>query len=418
MEGEDKYYDNHTMYLFTSGATEKQLNESFREAMCTLEKTSGKRYQCRYQVNIVRDKLGKTLGFGYLWVSNPEIYHMLIGNNPDGSVRRERIIREDSSVDDGNDDIEPITVTHQVQSGASDEGMKVVTRLLSKSSFNRLSIDSVRSEDSYVSDEDISEVQPVTTVDNNQKSDNSLGVTNQLPFKRIDSWADSVEEEEAEALRNSLDSESETDEQLWVELPRLMTLPKFKYTDAQLKEYDDGTEFGTFTIHQAYVNKVEDNRVPNKLISRDVPQWVSTQMMKSIFAQFASDANKVVQVRAPKSPAMGRGQSPVQSRSQGQSNTYISPDDGFTVANKGMKDKRSKKEKGKVADKWIDDNYPLIEIKDQRIEGRWVRNLLVTFDPLTRDAQFALCMNKKYALTNPSNGKVTYIHFSHASYND
>jgi hypothetical protein len=46
-----------------------------------------KRFPCDYYFNQVTDKSGKVLGYGYLWISNPEVFRMINGRNPDGSER-------------------------------------------------------------------------------------------------------------------------------------------------------------------------------------------------------------------------------------------------------------------------------------------------------------------------------------------
>lgn len=128
-----QYYDNNTLYVDCGVATERQISDSLKIAIHEAEKllaqkekdrqikkakdkirycrNSNKRKQlkqeldkltskplsefhkqsCRYKINLLVNKDGAYLGFGYIRVSLPEIYWMLLGRNPDGSERFEDI---------------------------------------------------------------------------------------------------------------------------------------------------------------------------------------------------------------------------------------------------------------------------------------------------------------------------------------
>ena len=47
--------------------------------------------KCRFKINLLVNKEGEYLGFGYIRISLPEVYWMLLGRNPDGSERFEEI---------------------------------------------------------------------------------------------------------------------------------------------------------------------------------------------------------------------------------------------------------------------------------------------------------------------------------------
>ena len=129
-----KHYDTHTLYVTSGVAREEQLYESLRIAIKNgednyyleilekileeskvensldnnvtqiekaekIEKIKQKldeigcnyppkpSWDCRIRVNLIVNKLGEFFGFGYIFVSNTEVYWMLLGKNPDGSER-------------------------------------------------------------------------------------------------------------------------------------------------------------------------------------------------------------------------------------------------------------------------------------------------------------------------------------------
>jgi hypothetical protein len=82
-----RYYNTHTLLVRSGLATNEQLSKCISEAI----KESN--ISCEFQTNLIVGRNGRYYGFGYLWVSNSQIYHMLLGKNYDGSDRIEN--RED-----------------------------------------------------------------------------------------------------------------------------------------------------------------------------------------------------------------------------------------------------------------------------------------------------------------------------------
>jgi hypothetical protein len=360
---DDKIYDQHTMYLITSVATERQLDTAFRQAMAQVESDLNQKFDCKYRINIVRDKSNKTLQFGYLWVSNSQIYHMLIGNNPDGTPRRVAVPKElDSSLSSLS--IEDIDLNAENPRFSSNENKDPIT-------------------------------QPLSEVSSSE--DNPL-----LLSSRSQSWSAIAEEEDEQEARNLSKTSSE---ETYVNLPPLMTLPKFKFTEEQIKEHQLDSEYGEFDVHQAFVFPLDDKKSRNRLVSRKIPIWVTEAMIKQAFSVFASNPDKVVQVRVKK-------QATGSPKGENRNPQTDKDNEGFTQK-KGKKEKRAP-----PSPKWIDDHYPLVEIKDAMIEGRWAKVVIVTYDPLTHDAQFALLMNKKISLVNRTTNRAEILHFSHASCNE
>lgn len=85
----ERYYDEHTLYIDSGVATEAQVSKCLKEAIEKGEKLLEENNKCRFKVNLIVDKEGKYYGFGYIRVSDPRIYWMLLGRNPDGSERIE-----------------------------------------------------------------------------------------------------------------------------------------------------------------------------------------------------------------------------------------------------------------------------------------------------------------------------------------
>ncbi len=94
---DEKYTDTHTLYLQVRGLQihdvqlrlEKWMHDQAIEKLGTDD---------AWHVNYVMNARNEFLGFAYLWVSNPAVYHTLLGRNPDGSPRQ-RIIYNDIDAD-------------------------------------------------------------------------------------------------------------------------------------------------------------------------------------------------------------------------------------------------------------------------------------------------------------------------------
>src|SRR5437660_9509185 len=80
-------FDNHTLYVRFDVATEAQILNCFIEACGTYKKNHDPNLECRVRVNLVQDHQGNNFGFAFVFVTNPAVYHMLLGKNPDGTDR-------------------------------------------------------------------------------------------------------------------------------------------------------------------------------------------------------------------------------------------------------------------------------------------------------------------------------------------
>ena len=93
----DHYYNTHTLYIITHASNDGVVEAVRRIIISSTKKLDDEissensikpaSLQSEIVSNIVFDLSGNHLGFGYLWVSNPNLYHILLGKNPDGSDR-------------------------------------------------------------------------------------------------------------------------------------------------------------------------------------------------------------------------------------------------------------------------------------------------------------------------------------------
>lgn len=90
-----EYTNNHLLHIVTGVATEEQVKASLKSAIAEalrvckqmkLNVTDG-----RFKVNLVSNRHGETFGYAYAWIVSPDIFYLLIGRNPDGSERFEKI---------------------------------------------------------------------------------------------------------------------------------------------------------------------------------------------------------------------------------------------------------------------------------------------------------------------------------------
>ena len=94
MSSVSRYSDEHTLYIISGAARNEDLKAAVMRAIKFYEKKHGKKCPCEIITNLINDREGSPYGFGYLYLTNPQVYHMLLGKNPDGSERTE-IIEKD-----------------------------------------------------------------------------------------------------------------------------------------------------------------------------------------------------------------------------------------------------------------------------------------------------------------------------------
>lgn len=107
------YHDNHTIYAYTHDITKEQLHDIVQETINNIQKNHG--ICTKFRVNVVTNYENKTLGFSFIFLSNKEVYNILLGKNVDGTPRfKEKDIKIiDTSIkrswaDDLDDDNNPV----------------------------------------------------------------------------------------------------------------------------------------------------------------------------------------------------------------------------------------------------------------------------------------------------------------------
>jgi hypothetical protein len=100
METEVRWKNEHNIWVSTGLATQVQLNASVNAFKKELTKMfPGQGYdKCEILVNLVMDVKGNSYKYAYLWVSDPRVYYILSGFNPDGSERFEEEKEEKKTV--------------------------------------------------------------------------------------------------------------------------------------------------------------------------------------------------------------------------------------------------------------------------------------------------------------------------------
>jgi len=81
------YYDEHTFYFEAGPVTNEQFMKAMETAIRAAASAISRKIPCEVRSNIIFNKEGKATGVGYARVSNPEVYRMLMGRNPDNSER-------------------------------------------------------------------------------------------------------------------------------------------------------------------------------------------------------------------------------------------------------------------------------------------------------------------------------------------
>jgi hypothetical protein len=226
-----KHYDEHTIYCDTAVATEKQLADAFRQAILDAAKVLGEKNTCKFKVNLLVDKEGKYFGFGYVRVSDPRVYWMLLGRNPDGSERVEEYP-------------DPNWLP------PTDPNTNLSVEEIIERNKNKTWAELAAEEDKYI--------QPI--------------IKKQLP-PLITLQGYEYDEEQRKHLR-----------QLALEEEREHSKDKGKLNEIPTHGY--------FAIQRGYALDAPEGYFKNKICARNVPDWIPLEAFKSIFSFYVSGESK------------------------------------------------------------------------------------------------------------------------------
>lgn len=81
--------DNHTLYIKCDSATTEQITKALHQAVGKYCENYGVKISCSFKVSRIETRNGEPHGVAFVYVTNPEVYYMLLGKNPDGTDRVE-----------------------------------------------------------------------------------------------------------------------------------------------------------------------------------------------------------------------------------------------------------------------------------------------------------------------------------------
>lgn len=242
-------YDTHTLFVKCDNATVNQIRKVFHDAIANYQKKIGKTIDCKYRVNLLVDKEGKSYGTAFVFITNPKVYYMIIGKNPDGTDRIEY-------VDD------PSWEPPVVEEGANTSGWSSIEKK-PKKEFTMPEIG-----------EDLLNLNWEDLCDSDDEDDYP---DPQVPLK------------------------------VAFQLPPLIQLPPYILNEEQLKEkrmkiIDENTGKANFDpekvnvsneaylcVDRAIITPLDSKYMPNILKAKNIPSWISKEDLKAQFAPYASD---------------------------------------------------------------------------------------------------------------------------------
>lgn len=241
-------YDKRTLFIKCDCASVEQIRQSFNEALRIYQSANKVNLNCRFRVNLVENREGKSLGIAFVFVTNPAVYYMLLGKNSDGSDRIE--YRDDPSwtpPDEGT--------------SVNDAGWSTISA-------------------------------PVYTTET---------------FKNM-SWTDLIDEEEEYERKVKAEKNKYTRPKIPFPLEPLMILPPYSLTPEQIAEKrdkiiaDNEGKYGFdvsiveipdhahLVVDRAMATPVDAKYMPNILKCKNIPDWVTKEDLKIQFAPYASDS--------------------------------------------------------------------------------------------------------------------------------
>ena len=358
-------YDNHTLFIKCDCASVKQIRQAFHEALTTYQTKTQSDLNCRFRVNLVENREGKSFGIAFVFVTNPAVYHMLLGKNPDGSDRIE--YRDD-----------PSWSAPAAGDIANDAGWSTISA--------PVHTPATKPTRSLESQSDIwSEVSDAVYTPGSSSGKSWCDMMDEEEEAERQALLDAMTEEERQAelrRREELRLQEAKSKYVCPKIPfplePLMVLPPYQLTPQQIAEKrekiiadnEGKAQFNPdlveipsvsyFSVDRAMATPVESKFMSNILKCKEIPLWVTKEDLKAQFSPYASDS--------------------------------------ATRQERFIKGRR------------VEETYPFVNINDDRVA-------FIIFDPSTHDAQFALHMMKKTVIRKemPDNkvNEVTLI-FGHS----
>ena len=243
-ENSDNYYDCHTLFIKCDCASVEQIHQSFQQALTSYQTATNNRLGCRFRVNLVENREGKSFGIAFVFVTKPEVYYMLLGKNPDGSDRVE--YRDDPSW------MPPVDGSIVNDAGWSSISAPIYTTNMSWAEMTELDQEYEKQVSSVKKSQTCPKI-PVTLE----------------PLMTLPPYT--LTEKQTADKRNKIITENEGKRDFD---PSLVEIPKFAY----------------LTVERAMVSPVEDGRMANILKCKDVPEWISKNDIREQFIPYASDS--------------------------------------------------------------------------------------------------------------------------------
>lgn len=237
MAYQEKIHDNHTLYVKCGVATVDQIRESFLKALKDYETENKLKLDCRFKVNRVEDKNGNSFGIAFVFITSSEVYHMLLGKNPNGSDRVDYI--DDPSW-------HPIPENSKInESGWS-------------STVSKSWADQVEEEDEIEKKENMSKCPQIPI---------QLDSLMKLPSIKMS-------EEQIKLKREKIIEDNQGKEDF---NPDIIEIPEYIHLG----------------IDRAIASNLESKFMHNILKCINIPVWVSKEVLKAEFTPYATDSKTV-----------------------------------------------------------------------------------------------------------------------------
>lgn len=351
-----RYMDFQTIYCESGVANKEQVSECLKVAIEQADRVLGVKTNCKYKVNLILSKEGKYFGFGYIRVSDPRIYWMLLGKNPDGTER-----------------VQEYLDPNWVPPPNPNEGLTLEQMM--ERNKNMSWHDRAKEEDLFIQPKIKVTLPPLVTIPGFLYDEEQIAHLREL-----------AEENGDENLKGQAFGGSQN-ANLCNEIPTV----------------------GFFEISRAYATDPEPGKMKNRLCARNVPDWIPEEAFKAIFSFYTTVKETVHEVRRKvvkqKEVEVKNG------KGDGSQNANAQ------AKKRGKKGKSKVEVEEEVVEKIVT-TYPIVNFveskKDQR-NGGTGRIVFITFSTQSNDAIFALLMTKKTHIVNPKNPeqKTTLI-FLHA----